>query len=59
MKIEEIREIAVKNGIKPGRMKKSDIVRAIQQSENNISCFDSGDSERCGQPLCLWRPDCK
>lgn len=58
MKLDDIREIAKQHGIKPGKMKKADLVRAIQQAEGNEACFDTGMSERCGQEQCLWREDC-
>jgi len=58
MKVEEIREIAKKHGIKPGRMNKADLVRAIQAAESNQQCFDTGASPTCGQDGCLWREDC-
>ncbi len=58
MKLEEIREIAKKHGIKPGKAKKSELVRAVQQAEGNEPCFDSGKAARCGQEGCMWRGDC-
>ncbi len=58
MKIDEIKEIAKQHQIKAGKMKKADLVRAIQQAEGNAACFDTGMVERCGQNDCLWREDC-
>jgi hypothetical protein len=58
MKIGEIREIANQHGIKAGRMKKAELVRAIQKIEENDPCFETGKSEICGQESCLWREDC-
>lgn len=58
MKMDEIREIAKQHNIKAGRMKKADLIRAIQQAEGNEVCFDSGKAETCGQQACLWREDC-
>ena len=58
MKLEEIREIAKQHNIKPGKMKKADLIRAIQQAENNDPCFDTGKVDHCGQHACLWREDC-
>lgn len=58
MKLDEIREIAKQHNIKPGKMKKADLVRAIQQAEGNEACFDTGKAETCGQHTCLWREDC-
>lgn len=58
MNIDSIKEIAKKHNIKPGKAKKSDLVRMIQQAEGNSPCFDTGYSGECGQVACLWREDC-
>jgi len=58
MKLEEIKEIAKKHGIKAGKMKKAELVRAIQGAEANAQCFDTGASPVCGQHDCLWHEDC-
>jgi hypothetical protein len=58
MKLDEIKEIAKQHNIKVGKQKKADLVRAIQQAEQNDACFDTGNSESCGQDACLWREDC-
>jgi len=59
MKMQEVREIAKKMGIKTANMKKADVIRAIQLAEGNIDCYDSGKSAECGQDNCLWREDCE
>ena len=58
MKLEEIRAIAKQHDIKTGRMKKAELIRAIQESEGNAQCFETGQAERCGQMACLWRSVC-
>lgn len=58
MKIDEIKGIARQHQIKVGKAKKSELVRAIQQAEGNLQCFDSNISKECGQDACLWREDC-
>jgi hypothetical protein len=58
MKLEEIKEIAKKHNIRTGKVKKSDLVRTIQQAEGNEPCFDSGKAAQCGQDSCAWREDC-
>ncbi len=58
MKLDQIKVIAAQHGIKAGKMKKADLVRAIQQAEKNDSCFDTGQAGSCGQDACLWREDC-
>ncbi|MBJ6724418.1 SAP domain-containing protein [Geomesophilobacter sediminis] len=59
MKINEIKEIAERQGLKAGKMNKTDLVRAIQRSENNNDCFNTGTAAVCGQSNCLWMEDCK
>ena len=58
MKLDEIREIAKQHNIKTAKMKKAELVRAIQQFEGNEQCFESGKAAVCGQDRCLWREDC-
>lgn len=58
MKLDEIKEIAKQHNIKVGKMKKADLVRAIQQVEGNEVCFETGQADMCGQDACLWRKDC-
>ena len=58
MKLEEIKEIAKRYDIKVGKLKKAELVKAIQQAEGNEVCFASGQVSSCGQESCLWREDC-
>ncbi|MDD2735319.1 MAG: SAP domain-containing protein [Desulfuromonadaceae bacterium] len=58
MKLEEIKEIAKKHDIKAGKMKKADLVRAVQLAEGSTACFETGQATACGQEGCLWRADC-
>jgi len=44
-------------GIKPGRMKKKQLIRAIQRAEGNPECFDTGHID-CPEADCCWRSDC-
>jgi hypothetical protein len=57
--MEQVRAIAAQRGIKAGKMKKSDLIRCIQQGEGNTPCYDTGAAEHCGQDACLWRDDCR
>jgi hypothetical protein len=59
MKLEEIKEIAKQHDIKAGKLKKAELVRAIQAAEQNEICFETGQASACGQEECLWKPDCK
>jgi hypothetical protein len=58
MKLEEIKEIAKQHNIKVAKLKKTDLVRAIQEAENNEVCFETGTADNCGQDACLWREAC-
>ncbi|MEJ2695936.1 MAG: Rho termination factor N-terminal domain-containing protein [Candidatus Sulfobium sp.] len=57
MKEKDIREIAKKMGIRIGKMKKPELIRAIQNAEGNIPCYATRGHE-CDQINCLWREDC-
>jgi hypothetical protein len=58
MKLDEIKEIAKRHNIRTGKFKKTELVRAIQQAEGNLPCFDNGIAAQCGQKGCLWQEDC-
>lgn len=58
MKLDEIKEIAKRHAIKTGKMKKAELVRAIQQAEGNDVCYETGTVDHCGQDDCIWRGDC-
>lgn len=58
MKLEEIKEIARQHNIKVGKLKKAELVKAIQMAEGNEACFASEQAADCGQGECLWRTDC-
>ncbi len=53
-----IKDVARERGVKPGKMKKAELVRAIQAAEENAPCFCTNFSSACGQDGCLWREDC-
>lgn len=58
MNMADIREIARQHHVKSGKMPKSELIRAIQKAEGYYACFDTNNSEMCGQDQCLWRQDC-
>lgn len=58
MKLDEIKEIAKQHKINAAKMKKADLITAIQKAENNDACFATGNADTCGQHDCLWREDC-
>ncbi|MDO9308613.1 MAG: Rho termination factor N-terminal domain-containing protein [Deltaproteobacteria bacterium] len=58
VKLEQIKTIAQQHGIRASRMKKSELVRAIQGAEGNEQCFEAGKAATCGQTGCSWREIC-
>jgi len=58
MKIEEVRSIAKSQGIHPGKLSKTELVRTIQTEEGNFNCFATAYSGECDQLGCSWREDC-
>ena len=59
MKIQDIKAIAKKINVNAGKMKKTDLIRAIQAAEGNNACFATSSVQTCGQMTCLWSADCK
>ncbi|MBF0266511.1 MAG: SAP domain-containing protein [Gammaproteobacteria bacterium] len=58
MKMDDIKKIAKDMGLKIAKLKKNDLVRMIQEAEENIPCFATPAVTSCGQDSCLWRDDC-
>jgi len=58
MKINDVRKMAKGMDINTYGMKKNNIIRAVQQSENNVECFATERVESCNEEECLWREDC-
>lgn len=59
MNMQQIKELANSRGLKAGKMKKGEMIRAIQTDEGNHPCFATGKAAECGQLNCLWREDCE
>lgn len=57
MTVKEIKAIAEKMGITNSKMKKMDLIRAIQVQEGNSPCFKT-EAESCDQTDCCWHNDC-
>jgi len=57
MTVKEIREKAKEMGVKPGRLNKTQLIRAIQTQEGNYPCFQTA-LDTCDQEACCWREDC-
>ena len=58
MKLQEIKPIAKAKGINSRNLKKTELIRTIQQAEGNSDCYGSVSSGFCDQMGCLWRDDC-
>jgi hypothetical protein len=58
MNMQQLREIAKEHGVKPGSLKKIELVQAVQVAEGNEACFGTGKAAHCGQEECLWKVDC-
>ena len=59
MRMSEIQKKAKSAGIKDTwKYSKKDLIRNIQQSEGNFSCFGTATSGYCDQMGCCWRSDC-
>jgi hypothetical protein len=58
MIIQEIRKIAREKGIGPGKLKKIELIRAIQKAEGYSDCYATPYVRECNQFKCLWREDC-
>ena len=57
MKMPEIRKKAESIGVTPGKMNKTDLIRAIQQAENYTPCFATTDGH-CDNTNCCFIKDC-
>jgi hypothetical protein len=57
MKISAIKEKAQSLGIEPGKMKKEDLIHAIQRAENNTPCFGKSGGQ-CPYVNCCFMYDC-
>ncbi len=58
MRMQEIKQVAKEMGIKAGRLRKRELIRAIQSAEGNSPCFQSDVASSCQQLDCCWRDDC-
>ena len=59
MRFQEIQKMATTMGIPAYRVKKTELIRAIQRTEGNIECYGTDRLDHCDEQECLWRMDCK
>jgi len=57
MKVAEVKEKAKAMGIVPGKMKKAELIHAIQIAENNTPCYGTCGGW-CDQSECCFYADC-
>jgi len=58
MKLEQIRIIAMSQGIESGRLFKTELIKSIQSKEGNFDCYSTANRRECDQETCCWRNDC-
>ncbi len=58
MKLEDVQAIAKSQGIWPGKLSKTKLIKAIQRSQGNFDCYATAYSGECNQGGCSWREDC-
>jgi hypothetical protein len=59
MNMTEIRTIAKERGISSAKLRKVELIRAIQLDERNDPCFATDNVKSCAQTNCLWFTDCE
>ena len=57
MNMPEVRKKAQTLGITSGKMKKPELIHAIQEAENCTPCFGRSDGQ-CSYTDCCFRQDC-
>lgn len=58
MKMDDIKTIAKKMGLKISKLKKEQLIHLIQVEEGNFACYATAAVASCGQAACLWKDDC-
>lgn len=57
MNLTQVKKMAKEMGIKPGTMKKTELIHHIQVTEGNFDCFENAE-DYCDQENCSFRDDC-
>lgn len=58
MTLTEIKAIAKKKKVVIGKLKKEELIKAVQVAEGNSPCFKASFAPSCAVMNCLWRSDC-
>ena len=57
MNLTEVKKKAKEVGVSASKLKKLELIRAIQVAEGNTDCFQAADGP-CDQEECCFRSDC-
>ncbi|MBU0680902.1 MAG: hypothetical protein KKD73_05725 [Proteobacteria bacterium] len=57
MNMTEIKEKAKSLGVQVGKLRKDEVIKAIQTKEGNFPCFGTA-KDYCVEKLCCWRDAC-
>jgi len=58
MKLADVIAMAKLQGINPGNLAKTELIKTIQTIEGNFDCFGTARNGECDQVNCCWREDC-
>lgn len=59
MRLSAVEKIAKSKGIKnTWKFTKPELIKTIQETEGNTSCFASINRKNCAEINCCWRSDC-
>lgn len=58
MHVQQIRTIARTLGVRPGKLDRVRLIRAIQLAEGNFDCVATAYDGVCDQMNCAWRRHC-
>jgi hypothetical protein len=59
MNLTEIRNRAAELGLAGvARLRKAELIQAIQRAEGNNACYGAEWRQSCGEVRCCWRSDC-
>ncbi len=59
MNLKQVKEKAKAMGIKPSKMRKAELIHAIQKAEGNAACYETADVITCDQNGCCWKTSCQ
>ncbi len=57
MNMTDIKGKAKELGVQIGKLRKADLIRAIQDKEGNFPCFETA-KDYCSEKACCWRDAC-